>query len=287
MRWAIVIALLVAFAGCTCRKSENPSPSKAGPARPQGKAGTANIDKLVALPRTEGGAELTFTGVPVVVSRDAVYAGSNRQRIFAVPAGDQAVLGFATANKPGGAPSLGVPDLAAALEARRKENGRALLFFDEATPYRLVVETIYAVDKAGFMFWSIVGRNDRGDKRVILSSAPGQPAAWLYFSGDGARIETGHGFVAAGCNEIGEGVALPSIDKLPDLAELKRCLGELPNLDHAITRKSAVAVAAEQLTISELARVLAVVKPQFPRIRLAVTAPEVSRSLVAVEPPNH
>lgn len=275
--WFLVLAML--FGGCVCETSGTRS-QPGNPLRPKSdpSAAIAQASAIVSLPHTDSEGELTFSGAPVFVTKKAVHAGAKQARIFDVPAGS---LGFAPELKPGGRTSLHVPKLSGAIQEHRETNGRALLFVDEATDYRILVETIAALDKAGFMFWTLVGQGGKGNNRVVMSSSRAEPTVWVVPSKTGTHVIVPKGNLAAGCAEVGEGVAVAARDDgKQHLDNLRSCLTKLGDVDDAVRDKTVVGIAPEAMTAGELVGVIDAVRASHARIRLGVSgASDTTRSL--------
>ena len=167
-------------------------------------------------------------GLRVYVSRAGLYLGSERQSVVGLGP-DAAKEGYAASNKNNPNEFL-VPPLVAALRARRESRqAKVLLFADESTPYRVLIETLFNLAQGGYEHFLLVGQHAASAELVGLeTSAPSKDDAGqivIIVVNFGYSLHVNNQRVGADCgNGPQEGMSVPRVGAQLDPVGLGVCL---------------------------------------------------------------
>ena len=188
---------------------------------------TALPDGMV-LPRLVHGVSASGDGLRVYISRSGLYLGPERQRVVGLgPNGDNDGYGVSNKSQPNG---LLVLPFAATLRSRGEpKQANVLLFADGATPYRVLMETLFTLAKSEYERFLLVGQRAGSSEFVGLETKPPPmsdttPIA-IYIVNFGYTLRVNDQRVGADCGKgPQEGMAVPRIGNQLDQVGLGLCL---------------------------------------------------------------
>lgn len=249
--------MAASFAGVGCAST---TPSSRPPAKPPS-AGTAAA--VASVPSSDGPRwpDLTLAasserspppqGVPiVVVSRRAIHLDRGPMLVPLPADPDARRHGVDARYKRSGPKDLVVAPLADALRAQR--GTEAAFAFDAATPFRLVVETLFTATQVEKTTFHLLVAHGEGLAAIPLrpprraGDLPDGPASLgltVLLVTDGIGLKARGGNVMPGCSDVGPGLSFPRVAGKHDYAGLQGCVAKLRAVT-GLTDERSVTVAA-------------------------------------------
>lgn len=186
--------------------------------------------------------------------------------------------------KTGSDPSAGYPkeDSKNALQLAPLANAlpsgsRALVYVDRGATYRMLIEVLFTLGQKKFEEMVLVAKNGAREVAITLTlPKPGgafvtTPHLSIILVGSAFAVKTSLGNLKPGCTDIGPGLAVPERDGKPDVAGLRACVHGVKALVDAGPWDDTVTFAANSdRTFQELVDALDAVRPDFPKVALAV-----------------